>query len=53
VVKNTGIDYDSAYEIYRAVRDDKKSNKTISIEQEESLLDFLEKERDSILNRIK
>ncbi len=53
VVKNSKVDYDKAYEIYRAIRDDKEISQRISIEEGESLLSMLIKETGDLSKKIK
>ncbi len=53
IVKNSKVDYDKAYETYRAIRDDKETDKKISIEGGESLLSMLIKETEKLSNKIK
>jgi len=53
VAKNSDADYDGAYAIYQAVRENKKSDKRISIEQAESLLSLLSKETEILSKKIK
>jgi len=53
IVKNSEINYDKIYKIYRAVRDNKKTGETISINDAEYLLSFLIKETKKISKKIK
>ena len=53
IIKNSNVDYDKAYEIYRAIRDNKKTDKRISIGEGESLLSMLIKETEDLSKRIK
>jgi len=52
IIENSNIDYDNAYDIYQSVRDDKKPNKKIWMEQGESLLSLLVKETEKVSKKI-
>jgi predicted nucleotidyltransferase len=53
IIKNSSVDYDKTYEIYRAIRDNKKTDKKISMKEGESLLSMLIKETENTSRRIK
>lgn len=53
IIKNSKIDYNNAYEIYRAIRDDKETDKTMLIEEGESLLLMLIRETEKLSGKIK
>ncbi len=53
LIKNSGADYNKIYEIYRAVRDDKKTEEKISMSDAESLLSLLIKEIEKLLKKIR
>lgn len=48
LIKNSGADYNKIYKIYRAVRDDKKTEEKISISEAESLSSLLIKETERL-----
>lgn len=53
IVKNSGIDYEKVYKIYRSIRDDSKTSEKISIDKAESLLSLLVEETKKISKKIK
>lgn len=53
IIKNSKVNYDNSYDIYRAIRDNKKTNKGISIEEGESLLSMLIKETENLSRKIR
>lgn len=53
LVKNSGADYSKVYKIYRAVRDNKKIEEKILMNQAESLLNLLIKETKKLSKKIR
>ena len=53
VIKNSSINYDDAYSIYKSVRDNKKQDKEVLMEQGETLLSLLIEETENLSKKIK
>lgn len=53
LIQNSEIDYEKVYKIYRAVRDDKKADEKVSIEQAESLLNLLTSENKKLQKKLR
>lgn len=53
LVENSGIDYEKVYKIYRAVRDNKKTEEKILITETEPIMNLLIKETEKLSKRLK
>ncbi len=53
LVKNSKINYEKIYNIYRSVRDNKKTEEKVKIEEAESLLNLLIKETQKLKKKLK
>ena len=53
LVENSGTDYEKVYKIYRAVRDNKKTEEKILISEAESIMNLLIKETEKLSKRIR
>lgn len=53
LLKNSNIDYNKVYKIYTSIRDNKKSDEKISIEQAKTLLSLLAKKTEKLSLKLK
>jgi len=53
LIKNSKIDYEKIYNIYRSIRDNKKTEEKVKIEEAESLLTLLIKETQKLEKKLK